>query len=119
MPHILPNKKSNTHTINPSIRTSSNLAPDPPPRPPPKSSNDSPLSNTPDIAGGRSVFVSMELIEHQLSKARKRRRPNTMYKSKEDALRGGIPSSSISENTGALGGTEGSSQDIYNLPPSQ
>ena len=85
MPHILPNKKSNTHTINPSIRTSSNL----------------------------------ELIEHQLSKARKRRRPNTMYKSKEDALRGRILSSSTSEYTGALGGTEGSSQDIYNLPPSQ
>ena len=60
----------------------------------------------------------MELIDHQLSKARKRRRPNTMYKSKEDALRG-VPSST-SENVGALGGsgTEGSSQDIYNLPPS-
>ena len=41
-----------------------------------------------------------------------------MYKSKEDALRG-VPSSSTSENIGALsGGTEGSSQDIYNLPPS-
>ena len=42
-----------------------------------------------------------------------------MYKSKEDALRGRILSSSTSEYTGALGGTEGSSQDIYNLPPSQ
>ena len=78
------------------------------------------LSDTPDIAGGRSVFVSMELIDHQLSKARKRRRPNTMYKSKEDALRGAIPSSSTSENVGALGGSgaDGSSQDMYNLPPS-
>lgn len=77
-------------------------------------------SDAPDIAGGRSVFVSMELIDHQLSKARKRRRPNTMYKSKEDALRGTIPSSSTSENVVALGGggTDGSSQDIYNLPPS-
>jgi len=74
-------------------------------------------SDAPDIAGGRSVFVSMELIDHQLSKARKRRRPNTMYK---DALRGTIPSSSTSENVGALGGggTDGSSHDIYNLPPS-
>jgi len=74
-------------------------------------------SDTPDIAGGRSIFVSMELIDHQLSKARKRRRPNTMYK---DALRGAIPSSSTSENVGALGGNgaDGSSQDMYNLPPS-
>lgn len=41
----------------------------------------------PDIAGGRSVFVSMEKLDHELTKARKKRRPNTMYKSKEDALR--------------------------------
>ncbi|KAL3804329.1 hypothetical protein HJC23_011257 [Cyclotella cryptica] len=40
-----------------------------------------------DIAGGRSVFVSMEKLEQELNKARKRRRPSTMYKSKEDALR--------------------------------
>lgn len=48
------------------------------------------VSNTPDIAGGRSVFVSMEKLDHELSKARKRRRPNTLYKSKEDALRGAM-----------------------------
>ena len=82
-----------------------------------KKSSDAPA---PDIAGGRSIYVSMELIDHQLSKARKRRRPNTMYKSKEDALRSAVPSSSTSENIGALGGggAEGRSQDIYNLPPS-
>lgn len=40
-----------------------------------------------DIAGGRSIFVSMEKLEQELNKARKRRRPSTMYKSKEDALR--------------------------------
>ena len=48
------------------------------------------ISNTPNIAGGRSIFVSMEKFEHELVKARKKRRPNTMYKSKEDALRGAI-----------------------------
>jgi len=42
-------------------------------------------SITPDIAGGRSVFVSMEKLGQELSKARKRRRPNTMYKSKKIA----------------------------------
>ena len=42
-------------------------------------------ANTPDIAGGRSIFVSMEKLEQELTKARKRRRPNTMYKSKEIA----------------------------------
>eukprot|EP00970_Alexandrium_tamarense_P015749 scaffold5469_cov175-Alexandrium_tamarense.AAC.10 len=41
------------------------------------------------IAGGRSIFVSMEKLEQELIKARKRRRPSTMYKSKEDALRAG------------------------------
>ena len=42
-----------------------------------------------DIDGGRSIFVSMEKVEQELIKARKRRRPSTMYKSKEDALRSG------------------------------
>jgi len=32
-----------------------------------------------DIAGGRCVFVSMEKLDHELSKARKKRRPSTMY----------------------------------------
>ncbi|KAL9190636.1 hypothetical protein ACHAXT_000342 [Thalassiosira profunda] len=43
---------------------------------------------TPDIAGGRSVFVSLEKLEHELAKARKKRRPNTAYKSKEVASGG-------------------------------
>lgn len=42
-------------------------------------------ANTPDIAGGRSISVSMEKLDKELSNARKRRRPNTMYKSKEIA----------------------------------
>lgn len=42
-------------------------------------------TNTPDIAGGRSIFVSMEKLDYEVIKARKRRRPNTMYKSKEIA----------------------------------
>ena len=48
--------------------------------------NESNLSgdaNEPNIAGGRSIFVSMEKIEHEIIKARKRRRPSTSYKSKE------------------------------------
>ena len=49
-------------------------------------------TNAPDIAGGRAIFVSMEKLDHELSKARKRRRPNTTYKSKEDALRGAMAS---------------------------
>ena len=42
----------------------------------------------PDIAGGRTIFVSMEKLDQELSKARRRRRPNTSYQRKEDALRG-------------------------------
>lgn len=42
----------------------------------------------PDIAGGRSIFVSMEKLDHELSKARKKRRPNTAYERKSDVLRG-------------------------------
>lgn len=41
-----------------------------------------------NFAGGRSIFVSMEKLEQELVKARKKRRPSTMYKNKEDALRG-------------------------------
>ena len=43
-----------------------------------------------DIASGRSVFVSMEKLDQELAKARRRRRPNTAYKSREDALRGAM-----------------------------
>jgi len=46
-------------------------------------------SGAPDIAGGRAVFVSMEKLDHELTKARKRRRPNTMYRSKE-IVSGGV-----------------------------
>lgn len=42
-----------------------------------------------DIAGGRSIFVSMEKLEQELNKARKKRRPSTMYKSKELLRSGG------------------------------
>ncbi|KAL3761691.1 hypothetical protein ACHAW5_004255 [Stephanodiscus triporus] len=43
----------------------------------------------PDVAaGGRTIFVSMEKLDHELAKARKKRRPSTTYKTKEDALRG-------------------------------
>lgn len=42
-----------------------------------------------DIAGGRSIFISMEKLEQELNKARKKRRPSTMYKSKELLRSGG------------------------------
>ena len=43
----------------------------------------------PDVAaGGRTIFVSMEKLDLELDKARKKRRPSTTYKTKEDALRG-------------------------------
>ena len=57
-----------------------------------KDSKASSDTNAPDIAGGRAIFVSMEKLDHELSKARKKRRPNTTYKSKEDALRGAMAS---------------------------
>ena len=66
------------------------------------------ISNTPNIAGGRSIFVSMEKLEHELVKARKKRRPNTMYKSKEDALRGAI---AIETTARPDGGASGSGND--------
>jgi hypothetical protein len=46
-------------------------------------------SSTPDIAGGRTVFIGMERLAAELTKARKKRRPNTTYRSgsmREDAL---------------------------------
>ena len=46
-------------------------------------------SSTPDIAGGRTVFIGMERLAAELAKARKKRRPNTTYRSgsmREDAL---------------------------------
>lgn len=50
-----------------------------------KSGNGVSAQNAPDIAGGRSIFVSMEKLDQELSKAQKRRRPTVMYKSKEIA----------------------------------
>ncbi len=58
-------------------------------------------SSTPDLAGGRTVFIGMERLAIELAKARKKRRPNTTYRgvgsgdvigiSREDA-RGVVPS---------------------------
>jgi len=62
-------------------------------------------SEEPNKAGGRSIFVSMEKIDEEMAKARKRRRPSTMYKSKENALRGELAT------TGAGGMLEGSQQE--------
>ena len=50
----------------------------------------------PDVAaGGRTIFVSMEKLDQELVKARKKRRPNTAYKTKEDVVRGTTGSSTI------------------------
>ena len=83
-------------------------------------------NTTPDIAGGRSLFVSMELIEQQLHKARKRRRPSTMYKTKEEILRGaamdmleGVVGGEQPSSENTTMGSEGSeSNNGYNMPPS-
>lgn len=68
-----------------------------------------------NFAGGRSIFISMEKIEQELVKARKKRRPSTMYKNKEDALRDTSSSSGGSDN-GAVaavnGGVEGDQQQL-------
>ena len=57
----------------------------------------------------------MEKIEQELVKARKKRRPSTMYKNKEDALRDTSSSSGGSDN-GAVaavnGGVEGDQQQL-------
>ena len=60
-------------------------------------------TTTPDIAGGRTIFVSMEKLDHEMNKARKRRRPNTMYKNKEDALRGGSGNGIMMGNSTGVG----------------
>lgn len=68
--------------------------------------------NKPNLAGGRSVFVSMEKLDQELDKARKRRRPSSMYKSKE-ALRGELAATTA---TGAdqQAGMEGGQQESGN-----
>lgn len=59
--------------------------------------NDKNEATDSDIAGGRSIFVSMEKLEQELNKARKKRRPSTMYKSKE-LLRDGVDSIEMGES---------------------
>lgn len=68
-----------------------------------------------NFAGGRSIFISMEKLEQELVKARKKRRPSTMYKNKEDALRD--TSSGGSDNNGAVaavvnGGVDGNQHQL-------
>jgi len=69
------------------------------------------LSGEVNFAGGRSISISMEKLEQELVKARKKRRPSTMYKNKEDALRatsGGSDTTTIAVN----GGVEGNQQQL-------
>ncbi|KAL7428901.1 hypothetical protein ACHAXM_001477 [Skeletonema potamos] len=63
-----------------------------------------------NFAGGRSIFISMEKLEQELVKARKKRRPSTMYKNKEDALR--ATSGVSDDNNIAVNGAEGSQQQL-------
>lgn len=63
-----------------------------------------------NFAGGRSIFISMEKLEQELVKARKKRRPSTMYKNKEDALR--ATSGVSDDNNLAVNGAEGSQQQL-------
>lgn len=68
-----------------------------------------------DIAGGKSIFVSMEKLEQELNKARKKRRPSTMYKSKE-LLRNGVEDSIA--GVGGVGGeghVSGTSEAVLRL----
>jgi hypothetical protein len=58
----------------------------------------------PDVAaGGRTIFVSMEKLDLELIKARKKRRPSTTYKTKEDALRGVAAGATTVDATAMLG----------------
>lgn len=63
-------------------------------------------ANTPHIAGGRSVFVSLEKLDNELIKARKKRRPNTMYKSKEIAIGAASVTSDAVGPVSAAGGSQ-------------
>mmetsp|Transcript_38053 Transcript_38053/g.77724 ORF Transcript_38053/g.77724 Transcript_38053/m.77724 type:complete len:316 (+) Transcript_38053:131-1078(+) len=72
------------------------------------------LSGEVNFAGGRSISISMEKLEQELVKARKKRRPSTMYKNKEDALRA-TSGGSDTINTIAVtvnGGVEGNQQQL-------
>jgi hypothetical protein len=51
------------------------------------------------VAGGRTIFVSMEKLDLELVKARKKRRPSTTYKTKEDALRGAAAGATMVDAT--------------------
>jgi len=67
-----------------------------------------------DIAGGRSIFVSMEKLEQELNKARKKRRPSTMYKSKE-LLRDGVDSTEMGESGDKDVTVSGTSEAVLRL----
>ena len=72
------------------------------------------LSGEVNFAGGRSISISMEKLEQELVKARKKRRPSTLYKNKEDALRA-TSGGSDTINTIAVtvnGGVEGNQQQL-------
>ena len=64
-----------------------------------------------NFAGGRSIFISMEKLEQELVKARKKRRPSTMYKNKEDALRATSSGGNDSNTVDNLNG-DGSQQQL-------
>lgn len=51
------------------------------------SSDDSDMSGGNKLANGMSVFVSMSDINNAISKARKKRRPNTVYSYGEEQVR--------------------------------
>eukprot|EP00985_Skeletonema_marinoi_P034721 scaffold44642_cov124-Skeletonema_marinoi.AAC.1 len=70
------------------------------------------LSGEVNFAGGRSISISMEKLEQELVKARKKRRPSTMYKNKEDALRATSGGSDTINTIAVNGGVEGNQQQL-------
>jgi len=68
------------------------------------------LSGEVNFAGGRSISISMEKLEQELVKARKKRRPSTMYKNKEDALRATSGGSDTINTIAVNGGVENQQQ---------
>jgi hypothetical protein len=73
---------------------------------------DSRRSYTPDIAGGRTVFIGMERLAAELAKARKKRRPNTSYRSEslwDDARGGAMSTTALTMDVGGGGAASGQS----------
>mmetsp|Transcript_38052 Transcript_38052/g.77722 ORF Transcript_38052/g.77722 Transcript_38052/m.77722 type:complete len:318 (+) Transcript_38052:131-1084(+) len=70
------------------------------------------LSGEVNFAGGRSISISMEKLEQELVKARKKRRPSTLYKNKEDALRATSGGSDTINTIAVNGGVEGNQQQL-------